>query len=142
MGRMSSIHNSPAGQENRLSGKQMEAALLLAQGKTIAATAQQVGVHEKTIDNWKRLPRFMDELHKIEDSLYNEQLRYLKRASSAAIACLIRNMGEKVSAYVQVQAASKILDLGLEIHRIAELEQEIAQLRAQLNQSDDLAVAA
>lgn len=130
--------NSPTGQEKRLTGKQQQAALLLAQGKTIAATAEQVRVHEKSIDNWKKLPRFMAEVHRIEDTIYNEQLRLLMKTTTSAIATLIRNMGSDVSNYVQVSAASKLLDLSLQVHRVSELEKEIAELR-QLLSNDDAA---
>lgn len=126
---LQSYQNTPQEAEKNLSSKQRQAALLLASGSTIDNTARVVGVSEKTVDTWKKKPAFKEAMRQAEDDLYNEALSILKKAMRPAIACLIRNMNEKVSAYVQVQAASKLLEQGIELHKIQELELKIAELQ-------------
>lgn len=118
----------PTGGQKSLSERQRKAALLLANGSTIANAAREVGVNEKSIDNWKRTCTFQEAVRQAEDELYDESLRILKNAARGAITCLIRNMDPKVSSYVQVQAASKLLDAALETHKIELLEARIAEL--------------
>jgi hypothetical protein len=119
--------NAPTEPEKPLSLKQQSAALLLAKGVTIAKAAKELGINESSIDRWKKQPVFMAAVHHAEDDLYNEQLRALRKVAGAAIACLIRNMGE-AKPYVQVSAASKLLDLGLQVQKVAELEARITEL--------------
>lgn len=116
-------------EKKEITGEQQLAALCLARGATIVKTAKEVGVAPITIERWKRLPHFMAAVHQAEDELYNDQLRQLKKNAGAAITTLVRNMSGKVSAYVQVQAASKLLDLGLHVMEVQALEQEVEQLK-------------
>lgn len=44
----------------KLSDQQIEAAEMLAEGSTKAATALQLGVSEHTIYRWQRLPEFVE----------------------------------------------------------------------------------
>jgi transposase len=132
-----SAPNIPSGDEKTLTPKQRAAIVLLASGSTIKEAAKAIKCNEKSIDNWKHHPEFLAALHKAEDEVYDEALRVLKKAARPAINCLLRNMDSKVSAYVQVQAAGKLLDAGLEIHKIAALEQEVAELRQLLQAKED-----
>ena len=122
--------NIPSGAENGLSAKQREAAILLASGSTIEHAAREVGCSEKSIDTWKHKCQFQEAVRQAEDEFYDDSLRILKKAARSAITCLIRNMDPKVSSYVQVQAASKLLDAALEVHKIQELELRITELEA------------
>jgi transposase-like protein len=121
-------HTIPPGGQKSLSERQRKAALLLASGSTIANAAREVGVNEKSVDNWLRTCAFQEAKRQAEDDLYNESLTLLKKSMRLAIGCLLRNMSEKVSPYVQVQAASKLLDAALEVGKIEQLEARIAEL--------------
>jgi Helix-turn-helix of insertion element transposase len=118
----------PADAKKSLSAKQREAALLLANGTTIARTAAQLGVSEKSVDLWKRKPEFTAALREAEDDLYSESLGLLKRTAKAAVMTLVACMDMKISPYVRVAAASKLLDASMEVHKIQELEARIVEL--------------
>src|SRR5690349_3689153 len=109
---MTQTDSIPA-EKKELTGKQKQAALCLARSLTISKTAKEVGCSDITIERWKRRPEFMAAVHKAEDDLYSDQLRALKKTAGAAIACLVRNLDSTVSAYVQVQAASKLIELAI-----------------------------
>lgn len=121
--------DAPVSREKKLTVKQQQAILLLAKGSTIVDAAKQVGIDEKTLDRWKKLPEFKEALHQAEDDLYSEVLAELKKVASKAIACLVRNMDPNEAApYVQVAAASKLLDAGLQVTKVQELEKLLADL--------------
>jgi|SRR5579859_1108588 len=125
--------NTPDEHEKRLSAKQHQAALLLASGSSIVDTAKQVGVNEKTVDDWKKKPAFKEALRQAEDDLYTEALTRLKRETSNAIDCLVRNMKpDEAAPYVQVAAASKIIDAGLQVAKVQELEKLLEDLQGRL----------
>ena len=130
----SNVQSAP---EKKLTPKQLAAIPLLAEGNTVAAAAKQIGVNRKTIDRWKQENDFQEAVCKAEDELYNEALNFLKKTAKAAITCLVRNMDPKQAApYVQVAAASKLLEQSMEVHKIAALEQEIAELKQLLTVKD------
>ncbi len=122
----------PSDEEKSLTAKQLAVVLALANGKTIVSAAKEVGVNEKTIDRWKHEEMFKQALGQTENDLYQDALNLLKTTARAAIDCLIRNMDPTVSPYVQVQAASKLLDSGIELHKMSELESKLADLEARL----------
>lgn len=118
-----------------LTTKQSQAAQLIAEGVTAIAAAERVGVSRETLQRWKRLEDFQAAIREMEDVAYDESMRMLKRASRAAVSCLLRNMND-AKGYVQVAAASKLLDLGIEVHKVAELEREVAELKQLLLAKD------
>lgn len=120
--------NPPAEQEKKLSPKQLLAVVELAKGTSIQKTADSVGVNEKTVDIWKKQPAFLAAIREAEDDIYNESLRILKRTMKAAINCLIRNMDPSLPGYVQVAAASKLIEQAIESHKLAELESLLVEL--------------
>ncbi len=125
--------NAPTEDEKELTSKQQQAILLLAKGSTIVAAAKELGINEKTLDRWKTLPEFKAALRLAEDELYTEALVQLKQVAPKAIACLVRNMDpEEAAPYVQVAAASKLLDAGLQVTKVQELEKLLADLETRL----------
>lgn len=116
-------------EKTSLTTKQVQAARLLAEGTTAVQAAERCGVSRSTLERWKNVPEFQAAIREMEDTAYTESLRMLKRASRAAISCLICCMDPKVSAYTRVAAASKILDMGITVHEIAPLKAEIEELR-------------
>ena len=84
-------------------------------------------------NDWKKLPAFKEALRLAEDELYSEALGQLKKVASKAIECLVRNMDpEEAAPYVQVAAASKLLDAGLQVTKVQELEKLLADLETRL----------
>lgn len=117
-----------------LTSKQVEAAQMLAEGTTAIAAAERLGIGRRTLQRWKSDDTFQAAIREMENAYYDEALRMLKRASRMAISCLLRNMDGKVSPYVQVQAAAKVLDASIEIHKIAEVEAKLVELNKVVEQ--------
>lgn len=128
-------HTETTQAEKTLTIKQTQAAQLLAEGVTAMAAAERVGVSRASLERWKKLPDFQATIREMEDAQYDESLRMLKRTARGAISCLIRNMCD-AKPYVQVQCASKLLDLGIEVHKVGELQREIDELRQLLAAKD------
>jgi hypothetical protein len=101
---------------------------LLASGTTIEKTALAVQCSEKTISLWKHKPEFLEAIDLAADELYNDSLKLLKRTTKAAIMTLISCLDPKVSDYVRVSAASKLLEQSMEVHSIKQLEARIQEL--------------
>lgn len=101
---------------------------MLAQGATIKEAAKKVGVNEKSIDNWKHKLHFVEALREAEDAIYQDSMNLLKRTSKAAIMTLVACMDPKVSNYVRVAAASRLLDASMEVHSAQKLAARIAEL--------------
>jgi phage terminase small subunit len=128
--------NDTSEQEKTLTAKQRQAAQMLAEGNTAVQAAERIGVARVTMERWKKYPEFKAQVRQVEDEIYNESLNLLKKTAQGAISCLIRNMDAKVSPYVQVSAASKLLDMALEVHKTQELEDRLQTLEALLANSD------
>jgi transposase-like protein len=126
--------NDPAESEKEeLTSKQQQAILLLAKGSTIVDAAKDIGISEKTLDRWKKLPEFKAALRLAEDELYSEALTRLKCEASKAIDTLVACMEkDEVAPYVRVQAASKILDASLQAAKVRELEALLASFEERL----------
>src|SRR5437588_10208725 len=125
--------NAPTEDEKELTSKQQQAILLLGKGSTIVAAAKALGINEKKLDRWKILPEFKAAMHLAEDELYTEALAHLRQVAPKAIACLVLNMDpEEAAPYVQVAAAAKLLDAGLQVTKVQELEKLLADLETRL----------
>lgn len=113
---------------DELTSKQLQAALLLAEGNTALAIADKLGVSRASIQRWKRVPAFQQAIRDIEQEVFLESMNLLKRSARAAIMTLIACMDPKVSHYVRVQAASKLLDQAIELAVSREIEARLDAL--------------
>lgn len=130
------LHSVTPEPEKALTLKQRQAALLLAEGTTAVDVAERVGVSRVTMERWKKQPLFQEEIRQSENKIYDDSLRMLKRSAKDAVDCLMRNMGGNASPYVQVAAAAKVLDLGLEVYKIAEVLAGLSELHRRLDDAD------
>jgi hypothetical protein len=123
------LHKSPPDSEKSLTVKQVKAAALLANGNTIQHTADVLGVHENTIDKWKRKPEFMIAIRESEEVLFQETLTSLKKYAKEAVGVILEIMrNPKVAPYVRVNACNSILDKALDVHQRQELEARLQEL--------------
>lgn len=119
--------NVSSEQEKQLSPKQEKLIAELVAGKTIKASAEIAGIAEKTAHVWLKQPAFDKAYKEAKQAVFEESLNKLKDIAEIAIDTLRRNMTE-AAPYVQVQAASKVLDVVLELRRVTDFEKKAAEL--------------
>lgn len=93
------------------------AAMLLMQRGSVAAVAKELGVHEDTVSNWKRSPRFMRYYRKLRRDAYDQAIAVLQAATLNAVAkvasALEWDNGENISEGgrpdLALQAANQII---------------------------------
>lgn len=96
-----------------------QAAVLLMQRGSVAAVAQELGVHPTTVSNWKKSPKFMRYYRKVRREAYDQAIAVLQAASLNAVAkvaaALEWDKGENISdggrPDLALQAARAAIDL-------------------------------
>lgn len=114
--------------EAGLSNKQLKAIPKIAGGMQLKEVAREVGVAERTMQLWKQSPAFMAALHQAEADMFEESMALLKRTTKAAIMTLVACMDPKVTSYVRMQAAGKLLDQSIQVAIVQEVDRRMAVL--------------
>lgn len=119
----------------QLTTKQESLIALLLAGITITAAAKQLKVNESTARRWLKLPHVHQAYKDQQQTLFDDKLSELRSGVGTAISTLKRNMtSEDTTASVQVRAAQIWLEQALELHKMSELEQKIAELEQYVKQ--------
>ncbi len=111
----------------KISVKQHKLIEALLAGNTIVTSAKIAGCSEKTAHVWLKQPAFQDAYQNAKQSTFENELSAIRSGISLAIETLRRNMTE-AKPYVQVQAASKWLDIAIELYKSQELEERLKEL--------------
>ena len=119
--------NSSPTEEKQLSAKQEMLITALVAGNTIVVAAKVAGVGERTAYTWLKQPLFKHAYEDAKQAVFEETLEVLRSDVKTAIDTLKRNMTE-AAPYVQVAAASKFLDLAIDVHKMSEIMAHIAEL--------------
>lgn len=102
------------GNGEKLSRHRERAIAALIQHGTIAAAAKACGVSESTLRRWKKDPAFARAYSAARRALVSDVVSAIQRASSGALATLIRIMtNESAGATAKVQAARTVLEMAL-----------------------------
>ena len=116
--------------------KKNEDAILiaLACGATVEAAAKQCGVSDRTI--YRRLddPAFRARLREVRSDMVRRSAGLLTAASTEAVRTLLALQKESVPAGVRLGAARAVLELGLKVREVAELEAEVRDLEDRVRQ--------
>ncbi len=97
----------PAGPRNP--NKAEQAALLLAQGHSVAASARIVGAGERTLKRWNNSPRFRARVEEHRRALVDATVGRLVESSTNAVNVLVELMGSADSDSTRLGAAKAIL---------------------------------
>jgi DNA-binding transcriptional MerR regulator len=128
---MSQNHQSP--EKNTLAPKQEKLIAELVAGKSIRDAAKSIAVDERTVYRWQKQTTFQKEYNEQKTRAYNEKLDTLRSGIAVALKTLLTHMtSADTRPYVQVAAASKWLDMAVEIHKMQELEARIVELEEKL----------
>jgi hypothetical protein len=116
-------------QEEKLSSKQEMFIEALLAGHTILDAAKMVQIGERTAHRWLHNPSVDKAYRDAQRRIFDESLNYLQTDISDARQVLVDIMKDPlVAPGVRVRSAQIILEMSLETHRIAELEQRIEEL--------------
>lgn len=114
--------------------KKNEDALLvaLACGATVESAARQCGLSERTI--YRRLGEsaFQDRLRGVRSDMVGRAAAMLSAAGLESVRTLLELQKPTVSAAVRLGAARAVLEIGLKMREVVELEQRMAALEEQL----------
>lgn len=106
--------------------------LALACGATVEAAARQCDLSERTVYKRLREPDFKARLQEVRSDMVRKAAGMLTAAATSAVTTLLALQKESVPAAVRLGAARAVLELGIKVREVAELEQRIAALEAQL----------
>lgn len=111
-----------------LTDNQEKFLLNLMASSTIKEASSKTGISHDTAQRWLKLPHVQEKYTAMRKEVLNESLLSLAKDVSVARETLRKHCtDENTSAYVQVLSAKTILENGLDLFKLFELEQKIVQ---------------
>jgi phage terminase small subunit len=109
-------------------------ALLAGANLTVAATT--AGINRSTAARWQKLDIVSDALKSGQQALFEAALDELLRYVPRALETLRKHMEAEVepTAATQLHAARALLEQAITIHKMGELAEQLAELKAQVEQ--------
>ena len=110
--------------------------IALACGATVENAARKAGVSTATA--YRRLANtdFRERLQQLRGEMVSRASGTLTAASGEAVRTLVELLKNSVSPSVRLGAARTILEIGMKIREVAELEQRLAELEGRLGGAD------
>ena len=112
----------------------------LACGASAAAAAREAGCNEKTVRRRLADPKFRSRLHQMRGEALERAGGMLTAASMKAVQTLLALQDANQPAAVRLGAAKAVLELGMKVREVNEIEQRMAALEERLAQVSDRAV--
>ena len=114
--------------------KKAEDALLLALacGATVEAAGRQCGLSERTIYRRLREPDFRQRLQDLRADMVQRTAGTLTAAATEAVRTLLDLQKPAAPPPVRLGAAKAILEIGMKVREVAELEQRLQALEEQV----------
>lgn len=109
--------------------------MALACGASIESAARAVGISEATVHRRLREPAFRQRLQDLRADMVQRTSGALTAASTEAVKTLLAMMKDATPAPVRLGAAKAVLEIGIKLRSLAELEDRIKALEAQLGQT-------
>lgn len=107
--------------------------LALACGATVEAAAKQAGLSERTVYTRLRDPAFQARVKQVRTDMIRRSAGLLTAASGEAVRTLLALMKETSPATVRLGAARAVMELGMKVRELAELEAELRTLEERLD---------
>jgi hypothetical protein len=117
-----------------LTPRQERAILALLAEPSVTAAAAAARVPESTLYRWLADPPFRDRLRAARRAVFEHGLGALAQATGEAVDVLRRALDNGDPA-VEVKAALALLDRALRVRALADLEDEVEELKAELGRS-------
>lgn len=121
----------------RQPGKAAQAAVMLARGETMRATAAAIGVHERTVRRWAATPKFRGRVEEHRSAMISEAVGKLSVESAEAVAVLGRILrSKKASDMAKLSAARAILEKLPMMHEYFSLSERVRQLEERTQEGE------
>lgn len=102
--------------------------LALACGATVEAAARQCGLSDRTVYRRLQDPEFKKKLENVRSDMIQRSAGMLTAAAGEAVRTLLSLQKEAIPAAVRLGAARAILEIGIKLRQMAELEQRLTEL--------------
>jgi hypothetical protein len=112
--------------------------LALACGATVEAAARQCGLSERTVYRRLAKPEFRQRIQALRADMVQRASGALTAAATEAVRTLLALQKDSVAAAVRLGAARAILEIGIKMREVADLEGRIAALEEMLTVSNPL----
>jgi hypothetical protein len=106
---------------------------LLACGMTVEVAAQQAGVSPATVYRRLNDPSFRQRLHRVRADFVQRTAGTLTAAATEAVRTLMELQKAPTAAAVRLGAAKAVLEIGMKVREVAELEERLAALEERLD---------
>src|SRR5262249_38049680 len=106
--------------------------MALACGATWEAAAQKAGVSKPTVQRRLKDPEFCRRLQEFKTDMVQRSSANLTAASGEAIKTLVMLLGPSIPHAVRLGAARATLELGIRMREVADTEERLAALEAQM----------
>lgn len=125
------------GNRNGLKPKQREAIATLLAGSSVAATADAIGVGERTLHRWlKEDEAFQAELRALEEQVIDVATRRLLNMQTTALDTIDDVLNDdEAGHHVKLRAAGMVLDNMMKLRELRNIEQRLTELEKQLEGS-------
>lgn len=100
----------------------------LACGATVEAAARQFGLHRRTVFRRLEDPAFRDRVRDTRDAMVRRTSGLLTAAAAEAVRTLLALQRESVPPATRLGAARAVIELGIKVRELSELEDRVAQL--------------
>lgn len=115
--------------ETSLTARQETFITALLSAPSIIEATRIAGIGEKTGRRWLQLPHVQAAYQAAQREVFDSSLTTLKLAVHDAVSTLSKLMkDEETPATSRIRAAQIILEQSIELHKMSELEQKIAEL--------------
>jgi hypothetical protein len=106
----------------------------LACGATVEAAARQAGVSESTAYRRLAEPEFQRRLQRLRADMVQRTAGTLTAAASEAVRTLLDLQKPAAPPPVRLGAARAVLEIGMKVREVAELEERLAALEERMSQ--------
>jgi hypothetical protein len=109
------------------------AVLALLEQPTIKAAARQVGISERALRCWLRLPQFRERLAEARRQAFDVAMSRLQSVSGEAVAVIARVLRKKkADDGLKLKAALGLLGHGLKVAELTDLADRLAAIEVEL----------
>ncbi len=119
-----------------LSPQQVTVAGMFAGGRTVKSVAEELGIAERTLYDWRALPGFKAEVEMIRGRIRDEIIGRLTTLAAKAVRELGKLATGASAEAVRLGACRAILGELVSVSVFSELKKEIAEVKAMLTPKD------
>ena len=113
--------------------------IALACGATVEAAARQLGISERAAYRRMEKPDFKRELNQLRSEVVQRAAAMLTAAMMESVKTLLELQKPNVAPSTRLGAARSIIELGVKLREVVDLEQRILALEEQLQRSNSQA---